>query len=76
MHEMPSQEALPFGSVAQGVQRVPQEASAVFETQAPLQRWNAVLHRHACVTTSHVSLAEHWVSSAQPGLHCPVVRSQ
>jgi hypothetical protein len=75
-HELPSQEALPFGSAAHGVQRVPQVAGAVSETQATPQRWRASLQVQACAATSQVSLAAHWVSNAQPGLHSPVARSQ
>jgi hypothetical protein len=75
-HDVPSHETLAFGSVGQGVQRLPQVAGAASETQTPLQRWKASLQVHAWATMSHVSAAAHWVSSAQPGLHCPLARSQ
>jgi hypothetical protein len=36
---VPSQVAIPFGSVGQGVHRVPQLLAEELETQAPVQGW-------------------------------------
>ena len=39
---VPSQVWVPWGSMGQGVQLVPQVGTEVFETQAPEQRWVVV----------------------------------
>jgi hypothetical protein len=68
-HDVPLHVAVPFASPGQGEQLAPQVAGAMFDAQAPAQRWNAGLHTQACDAMSHVSLVVHCASSTQPVLH-------
>jgi hypothetical protein len=76
-HEVPEQANAVAPVVGQVAQAVPQPSRPeLLATHVPPQRLKPVLHRQACVEMSHVSLAVHCASSAQPGLHCPLARSQ
>jgi hypothetical protein len=76
-HDVPEQANAVAPVVGQVAQTVPQPSRPeLLATHVPPQRLNPVLHRQACVAMSHVSLAVHCASSAQPGLHCPFARSQ
>lgn len=76
-HDVPEQANAVAPVVGQVAQTVPQPSMPeLLATHVPPQRLNPVLHTQACVAMSQVSLATHWLSSAQPGLHCPFARSQ
>jgi hypothetical protein len=76
-HDVPEQAKAVALAVGQTAQTVPQASKpGPLATHVPPQRLNPDLQTQACVAMSHVSLAAHCVSSAQPGLHCPFARSQ
>jgi hypothetical protein len=64
-------------AVGQAAQTLPQSRRpALSETQTPPQRPKPVLQTQAWLAMSQISLVAHCESSAQPGLHSPVARSQ
>jgi hypothetical protein len=69
-HDVPEQANAVAPSVGQVAQTSAQPSiPELLATHVPPQRLNPVRHRQACVAMSQVSLATHWLSSAQPGLH-------
>jgi hypothetical protein len=76
-HDVPEQANVVAFVVGQTAQALPQASMpASLATHVPPQRLNPDWQTQACEVMSHISLALHCVSSAQPGLHMPFERSQ